>query len=170
MQECAWFLVGMMGAGKTTIGRILSDRTGRPFYDVDRMLVNRLGRPIPQLFSIYGEDTFRGHETSVLRTIPCENCVVSTGGGIVLRPENWEIMRAIGKTIYLRAPLEVLMDRLANSKKKRPLLQVEDPEERIRTILEARTPLYESADIIVDLDRSDAEEGATKVIAALEVE
>lgn len=168
MQDSAWILVGMMGAGKTTIGRILSERTERPFFDVDRMLVHRLGRPIPQLFSIYGEETFRGHETAVLRTIERQSCVVSTGGGIVLRPENWDIMRAIGITIYLRAPLETLMERLSASKKKRPLLQVEDPEARVQAILTQRTPLYEQADVIVDLGAADAEEGASRVLEAME--
>lgn len=158
----------MMGAGKTTVGRILSDRTNRVFRDIDRMLVNRLGRPIPQLFSIYGEQTFRDHETAILRSLVRENSVVSTGGGIVLRPENWDLMRALGPVIYLRAPLEVLMERLAASKKKRPLLQTEDPEERVKAILEARTPLYEQADIIIDLGASDAEVGAELVVRAME--
>lgn len=164
----AWFLVGMMGAGKTTVGRILSERTGRPFRDIDRMLVNRLGRPIPQLFSIYGEDTFREHETAMLRSLDQEASVVSTGGGIVLRPANWEIMRQLGTVIYLKAPLEVLMARLAASKKKRPLLQVEDPEERVRAILEVRTGLYEQADVIIDLGDADAEMGAELVLQAME--
>jgi shikimate kinase len=167
MEDKAWILVGMMGAGKTTVGRILSDRTGRAFRDIDRMLVNRLGRPIPQLFSIYGEQTFREHETSLLRSLKPEKSVVSTGGGIVLRPENWDIMRAIGVVIYLKAPIEVLMERLAASKKKRPLLQTEDPEERVRAILEVRTPLYEQADIIVELGDADAEGGAEMVLKAM---
>ncbi len=168
MQDKAWILVGMMGAGKTTVGRILSERTGRVFRDVDRMLVNRLGRPIPQLFSIYGEETFREHETAILKSLEPEASIVSTGGGIVLRPVNWEIMRALGTVIYLKAPLEVLMERLAASKKKRPLLQVEDPEERVKSILEARTPLYEQADVIIELGDSDAEGGANLVMEAME--
>lgn len=168
MQDKAWILVGMMGAGKTTVGRLLSEKTGRIFRDVDRMLVNRLGRPIPQLFAIYGEETFREHETAILKSLEVEPSVVSTGGGIVLRPTNWEVMRALGTVIYLKAPLEVLMERLAASKKKRPLLQVDDPEERVKTILEARTHLYEQADIIIDLGASDAEGGAQLVIEAME--
>jgi shikimate kinase len=168
MQDKAWILVGMMGAGKTTVGRILSERTGRVFRDVDRMLVNRLGRPIPQLFSIYGEETFREHETAILKSLEPEASIVSTGGGIVLRPVNWEIMRTLGTVIYLKAPLEVLMERLAASKKKRPLLQVEDPEERVKSILEARKPLYEQADVIIELGDSDAEGGATLVMEAME--
>jgi len=168
MDERAWILVGMMGAGKTTVGRILSETTGRPFRDVDRMLVNRLGRPIPQLFSIYGEDTFRDHETAILKTLRPEASVVSTGGGIVLRPANWEIMRSLGVVIYLKAPLEVLMERLAASKKKRPLLQVEDPEERVKAILEARSHLYEQADVIIELGAADAAEGAEMVIRHME--
>ena len=82
--ERAWILIGMMGVGKSTIGSILAEQTHRPFHDTDRMLVHRLGRPIPQLFQIYGESTFRDHETAILKTLEPGPQVISTGGGIVL--------------------------------------------------------------------------------------
>jgi shikimate kinase len=164
----AWILVGMMGVGKTTVAKLLAEQTQRPLHDLDRMLVNRLGRPIPQLFQIYGEVAFRGHETALLRSVPLGPSVVSTGGGIVLKPENWEIMRHLGKIIYLKAPLEVLVDRLARSRKRRPLLQVEDPEEKIAEILAARAPLYEQADLVVELGDSNAEQATALVLEALD--
>ncbi|MEQ1821446.1 MAG: shikimate kinase [Fimbriimonadaceae bacterium] len=167
MSDSAWILVGMMGVGKTTVAKLMAERTRRPLHDLDRMLVNRLGRPIPQLFQIYGEIAFRGHETSLLRSIPRGASVVSTGGGIVLKPENWTIMHDLGKVIYLQAPLDVLVDRLAKSRKRRPLLQVEDPEEKIAEILTARDPLYHQADLIVELGDSNAEQATELVLEAL---
>src|SRR3954464_1775303 len=88
MERC-WILVGMMGAGKTSLGRSLAGLSGREHLDTDHLLQRRLGRPIPQLFNIYGEATFRDHETSILKGLEPGPSVISTGGGIVLRPVNW---------------------------------------------------------------------------------
>ncbi len=151
----------MMGVGKSTIGSILAEQTHRPFHDTDRMLVHRLGRPIPQLFQIYGESTFRDHETAILKTLEPGPQVISTGGGIVLREANWDLMRALGSIIYLHVPFEILVNRLAASRKRRPLLQVENVEERIQSILDAREPLYAKADLAVELGDMNAEQAAT---------
>ncbi|MEQ1934440.1 MAG: shikimate kinase [Fimbriimonadaceae bacterium] len=168
MCDKAWILVGMMGVGKTTVAKLLAEKACRPLYDLDRMLVTRLGRPVPQLFQIYGEVAFRGHETSLLKSIEPGPSVVSTGGGIVLKPENWTIMRQLGTIIYLQAPLDVLIDRLAKSRKRRPLLQVDDPEEKITEILTARDGLYRQADVIVELGDSSAESATGLVLEALQ--
>src|SRR5580658_4293007 len=125
MNRC-WILVGMMGAGKSSIGRLLAESTGRSFVDTDLILQQRLGRPISQIFQIYGEEAFRDHETSVLKGLEPSMSVISTGGGIVLRDENWAEFNRLGQTIFLDASIETLIGRLAVSKKKRPLLQVED--------------------------------------------
>lgn len=153
----------MMGAGKSSIGRALADLTGREFVDTDTLLQNRLGRPIPQIFKIYGEDTFREHESSILRNIEPGPIVLATGGGIVLRPENWETMRQIGITVFLDAAPQTIKERLQRSKKKRPLLDAEDWEDRIDAILEKRMPLYRQADVIVPVDDVDLDEGARRV-------
>lgn len=141
----------MMGVGKSTVGQLLANRTGRAFLDTDRMLVQRFGRPIPQIFQLYGEATFRDHETSILKSIERDGQVISTGGGIVIRPENWLLMRALGTVIFLDVPLDILIDRLRASKKRRPLLQAENFEERVETILSSRRTVYEQADVHVHL-------------------
>lgn len=153
----------MMGAGKSSVGRYLATQTGRPFIDTDLLIQHRFGRPISQIFQLYGEDAFRDHETSVLKTLDREPSVISTGGGIVLRPENWDEMRRLGTIVYLKAPLQVLLDRLEASKKKRPLLQSEDWAARVEALLEARRPLYEQADLVVEVSDSDIESGGRRL-------
>jgi shikimate kinase len=163
MDHC-WILIGMMGAGKSSVGRALAELSGREFLDTDLMLQNRLGRPIPQIFQVYGEDAFRDHETSILRSLQPTPAILSTGGGIVLREANWVEMRRLGLTIYLKAAPEILIARLEASKKKRPLLQVEEWPERVRELLERRAALYEKADVTVELDTEDVQTGARLIL------
>jgi shikimate kinase len=162
--ERTWILVGMMGAGKSAVGRALADLSGRVFQDTDTLLQNRLGRSIPQLFERFGEETFREHETSLLRSLEQGPCVLATGGGIACRPENWELMRSLGVTIYLRASLDTLKSRLEASKKRRPLLEVEDWERRIEDLLSARLPFYEQADMAIDVDDRSIEAIAEDIL------
>lgn len=169
MERC-WILVGMMGAGKSAIGRALSELTGREFVDTDLLIQHRLGRPIPQIFQIYGEDTFRDHETSVLRCLEPGLKVISTGGGIVGRSENWEELRRLGTVCYLRASHATLTARLSISRKKRPLLEAEGWEERLRILIERRTPLYEQADLTVEVDQDGLDDGIQRVLAAFRAE
>ena len=166
MDRC-WILIGMMGAGKSSIGRALAEHTQRTFIDTDLLLQQRLGRPISQIFQIYGEAAFRDHETSVIRSIEPSASVVSTGGGIVLREENWVEFKRLGCTIFLDAEIETLIQRLAVSKKKRPLLQVDDWEERTAAILESRLELYRRADVVVPVDDVDLSCGMTRVLEAI---
>jgi len=165
--ETCWILVGMMGAGKSSVGRRLAEMSQREFVDTDLMLSNRLGRAIPHIFQIYGEGAFRDHETSILKSLEPGPMILSTGGGIVLREANWDEMRRLGTTIYLRAAPDVLIDRLRTSKKRRPLLEVENWEEQVRSILAKREPLYERAEVIVDLDTHDIQGAADIVWHAL---
>jgi len=166
MDRC-WILLGMMGAGKSSLGRALAEATGRTFLDTDLLLQQRLGRPIPQIFQIYGEPTFRDHESSILRSLEPGPVVLATGGGIVLREGNWAEMRRLGTTIFLEACADTLIDRLAKSKKRRPLLQVEDWETRTRNLLEERMPLYQQADVRVCVDGAEMDEAAQRVLEAL---
>lgn len=159
----------MMGAGKTTIGRGLAVETGREFMDTDALLVRRMGRPIPQLFRIYGEDTFRDHETSILRSIEPAHAVLATGGGIVIRPSNWDELRRLGVTIYLEVQTEVLLDRIAKSRKKRPLLEFEDWRERYIQILDRRRPLYEQADVRIVLGEESTDEAVEAIVEGMRV-
>jgi len=157
----------MMGAGKSSVGRFLATETDRPFIDTDMLIQHRFGRPISQIFQLYGEDAFRDHETSVLKTLTREPSVISTGGGIVMRPENWDEMRRLGKVIYLKASLEVLLTRLESSKKKRPLLQAEDWVGRVEELLDARRALYEQADLVMDVGLADIESGGKRLVDLL---
>src|SRR5436305_10342105 len=133
----------MMGAGKSAVGRSLARQSSRIHIDTDLLLQNRLGRPIPQLFQIYGEPAFRDHESSILRSLePGEN-VISTGGGIVLRTTNWDELRRLGVTVFVEVEVEELIERLEQSKKKRPLLQSEHWRQRVRDLYAERRALYD---------------------------
>ena len=162
-----WILVGMMGAGKSTVGRELARISEREFADTDSILTYRLGRPIPQLFAVYGESAFRDHETSILRGLEPGPTVLATGGGIVVRDSNWTEMRRLGTTVFLDVDPEVLKARLAKSKKPRPLLQHEDWEDRLATLLDARRELYLKADRVVTVETESMIDAAVKVYQAL---
>lgn len=167
MEMAAVILIGMMGVGKSTLGKELADQLGWEFKDTDKLLSYRLGRSIPQMFSIYGEDAFRQHETSILRGLEPGPFVLATGGGIVTREENWTELRRLGKVVYIDVPTDILVARLAVSKKRRPLLETEDPEAKIRELLESRRALYEQADLRVVIEHEEIPEAATKIREAL---
>lgn len=157
-----------MGAGKTTIGKLLAERTGRKFIDTDKLIEKRLGRPISQFFKLYGEDAFREHETAVIHSLTAEPAVIATGGGVIVRQENYDHLRQIGKVIYLRSEPQELIQRLQVSKKKRPLLSAEDWEERLVSILEDRKAKYEAADIIVHVDQSNQDAIVDQILKHME--
>lgn len=163
----AWIFIGMMGAGKTTLGKLVAEKTGRKFIDTDRLIEQRLGRPISQFFQLYGEEAFRDHETAIIVSLQPEPSVVATGGGAILREKNYDHLRTIGKVVYLRSNPRELIRRLEASKKKRPLLNAEDWETRLVGILEQRKALYEAADVIIDVDSLDQEGIVQKVIELL---
>ncbi|MCB1888073.1 MAG: shikimate kinase [Rhodocyclaceae bacterium] len=144
------FLVGMMGAGKTTIGRELAKRLGRRFVDCDHEVEARTGVKIPVIFEIEGEEGFRRRETQALEELSREpGLVVATGGGIVLADENRAILREQGTVIYLDVAPDVLYERTRHDRN-RPLLQVDNPRRRIHDLYAAREPLYrEVASLIV---------------------
>lgn len=158
----------MMGAGKSAVGRALAATSGREFLDTDLMIQHKLGRSIGQLFTIYGEAAFRDHETCILRELEPSFSVLSTGGGIVVRDDNWAELQRLGTTVYLDTPIEVLIARLEASKKKRPLLQIEDWPSRLRALLEERSERYEKADVHVRVETEDIEAVSQQVLAALE--
>jgi len=144
------FLVGPMGAGKTTIGLQLARQFGRRFYDSDKEIEKRTGATIPLIFELEGEEGFRKRETQVIGDLAeLKESIIATGGGAVLKAENRAILKAHGLIIYLKADLEHLFERTQKDKN-RPLLQTENPKLRLKEILEQRDPLYEEvADIVV---------------------
>ncbi len=152
MQQ-AVFLVGPMGAGKSTIGRLLAQRLGCEFYDTDHLIEERTGADIPWIFDVEGEAGFRERESAVLvEMAELRSGVVATGGGIVMRDNNRKVLRNHCKAVYLTASIQQLVERTYKDKK-RPLLQVEDPKAKIIELFELRDPLYrEVADHVLETD------------------
>lgn len=148
-------LVGMMGSGKSTVGMELARLMGVPFFDTDRLLEHRLGRPVRQWFQIYGEQAFREHETLMLQSLDASEGVLATGGGIVLREENWTEIKRLGTSVFLDVDPDILKDRLTRTKRKRPLLEVENWEEKFQQLLAQRRPIYERADYKVRICQED---------------
>ncbi len=148
------FLVGPMGVGKSTIGRILAAELNLSFCDSDRVIEERTGADIPWIFDMEGEAGFREREAAVLKELAAEpGLVIATGGGIILQPQNREVMKASGTVFYLTASVEQLVERTARDKK-RPLLQVDNPRQKIIELLALRDPLYRDvADFMVNTDR-----------------
>lgn len=137
-------LIGMMGAGKSTVGRRLAARLGRHFVDADRALEERCGVPIATIFELEGEVGFRRREHAILdelMTLP--DIVLATGGGAVLADENRRLLHERGWVVYLKAAVPELWHRLRRDRT-RPLLQTENPRERIVQLLAQREPLYEA--------------------------
>ncbi|NYT37257.1 shikimate kinase [Allopusillimonas soli] len=138
------FLVGMMGAGKTTIGRHLARMLNRQFIDLDHELEARCGVRVALIFDIEGEEGFRRRETALLDECSRrQGIILATGGGAVLAEENRRMLSERGLVLYLRATAEELFRRVARDRS-RPLLQTPDPQARIRALLDQREPLYES--------------------------
>lgn len=146
-------LVGPMGAGKSTIGRLVSKQLDIPFKDTDNVIEERCGADIPWIFDVEGEEGFRQREAAVLKDLMLEpSLVLATGGGIILRPDNRQVLKQADMVVYLCADVEQLVRRTEKDKK-RPLLQVANPRQKIIDLLNQRDPLYrEVATCIVTTD------------------
>lgn len=146
-----------MGAGKSTIGKQLANRLSYDFIDTDHYIEEKTGADIPWIFDIEGEQGFRERETNALSdVIQKHSAVIATGGGIVLKEENRDLIKSAGVVVYLTASIEQLVERTFKDKK-RPLLQVSDPKQRIIELFEQRDPLYRSlAHHIVVTDKISA--------------
>ena len=148
------FLIGPMGAGKSTIGRLLSQELKYEFFDSDKVIEERCGADIPWIFDKEGETGFREREESVIDELTQQKGIVlSTGGGAVLRSENRQHLASRGTVIYLRTSVDQQLARTARDRN-RPLLQTADPEAVLRKLFAERDPLYRSvADIIIETDQ-----------------
>ncbi|GGP27851.1 shikimate kinase [Silvimonas amylolytica] len=164
-----FFLVGLMGAGKTTVGRALARATGKTFYDSDHEIEARTGVRIPTIFEVEGETGFRARECAVIAELSTmSDIVLATGGGAVLNPDNRAALRRGGLVIYLRASVDDLYMRTAHDKN-RPLLQTANPKQRLAELFEVRDPLYrEVADLVVDTSRQTVQHLTHQLLQQLE--
>ncbi len=152
------YLVGMMGAGKTTVGRTLARRLKLRFVDSDQEIEARCGVKIPVIFEIEGEAGFRAREAQALAELTqLHGIVLATGGGVVLNEENRRLLAAHGTVIYLRATPEHLYERVRQDRN-RPLLATGDPLSRLRELYRERDPLYRAvADLVIDTGRQSVQ-------------
>jgi len=155
--SCNIFLVGLMGSGKTTIGKILARQRGLNFFDSDHEIVARCGVSIPTIFEIEGEAGFRRREACVIDELSRRHGIVlATGGGAILQPENRAVLKARGTVVYLRCQPQELFLRTRHDKN-RPLLQIDDPLKKLKELYVARHALYmETADIVLDSGRQSS--------------
>jgi len=158
------YLVGLMGAGKTTVGRLLAKHYGCDFYDSDHEIEARTGVKIPVIFEIEGEAGFRKREETVIADLTAMHGVVlATGGGAILSPANRAALQRNGLVIYLCGSPEHLYERTRHDRN-RPLLQTENPLEKLRELYRQRDPLYrEIADVVMDTGRQSVS-GMTRVL------
>jgi shikimate kinase len=158
-------LIGFMGSGKTSIGRLIAQRLGFQFIDTDKVVVERTGLEITEIFAQQGEARFREHETAALSSLGMYNrAVISTGGGIVLRPKNRELLRELGFVVWLTASEDVIFERVSRNKK-RPLLHTDDPRATVHELLEQRREHYaEAAQFVLDSSHLAHDAAADAVI------
>jgi shikimate kinase len=163
------FLVGPMGAGKTTIGRQLSELLRLEFVDSDHEIEARTGANIPWIFDVEGEDGFRVREESVIEELTRRHDIVlATGGGVVMREANRRHLHERGVVIYLQTPVAVQLERTSRDRN-RPLLQTPDPRRRLTELMLLRDPLYrQAAHIVMPTDGGSARDVAMRIIHALE--
>lgn len=161
-------LVGLMGAGKSSIGRRLAQRLGLDFLDADTEIERAAGCTIEEIFARFGEPAFRDGERRVILRLLEERApvVLATGGGAFMDAETRVAIRRHGIAVWLRADLDVLLRRVAR-RSNRPLLKQGDPREVLEKLMAARHPFYAEADLVVDSDKSPAETTVDRVIAAL---
>jgi len=154
-----WYLIGFMGVGKSTHGRNLAYDLDLAFVDLDKEIAAAEGASVEDVFASHGEPYFRKIEYEILMSVSkrYDDAVISTGGGLPCQGRNMEILKALGKTIYLHAPAEALVRRLQSSSGKRPLLAGKSPMELqsyVEELMSVRDPIYRRAELMIDLDLS----------------
>jgi shikimate kinase len=162
-------LIGMMGAGKSSIGRLLQRRTGLARFDIDEAVAKKIALSIPEIFSQLGEEKFRDAETEVLRELTADkSAIIVTGGGIVLREENVDLLKQLGTIVWLDADEERLFER-ASRRGQRPLLQRQNSRKMFSELLRERQPFYaKAADLQVDTSVLTHDEVADMILNKIE--
>ncbi|MDB4029926.1 shikimate kinase AroK [Gammaproteobacteria bacterium] len=159
------FIVGPMGSGKTTVGKIVANELFLDFYDTDATIEDKTGVTIDWIFDIEGEQGFRKRETSVLKGLVASNSIVlATGGGIVIESENRELLSSRGTVFYLHTPLETQVNRTSKDKD-RPLLKDKDPEKVLADLQKSRQGFYEEvSDHIINTENKSGSEVANEIV------
>lgn len=160
-------LIGFMGCGKTSVGIKLSYQMKRTMIDTDKWIEQKQKMTVSQIFASFGEEEFRRMETECLKKLidSADHQIISVGGGLPLREENHQLLKRLGKVFYLKIGPQAVYERLKYDTT-RPLLQVENPKERIRALLFEREPIYEAcADVIVDVSEKSFDEILEAIIA-----
>ena len=149
------YLVGRMGVGKTSVGKAVAEQLSYRFLDTDDLITKIQGQPITEIFSQQGETYFRELETKVLEELSTyTRSVIATGGGIILKPENWSFLQQ-GLVVWLNAGVDLLMERLAQDES-RPLLQTANPRETLERLLEERYSQYAQADLQINIHADES--------------
>lgn len=157
-------LVGLMGAGKSSVGRRLAERLGVGFADSDDEIVEAANMPIPEIFERFGEQYFRDGERRVLARLLSGNPIIlATGGGAFLSPKNRALIADKGVSVWIKADIDTLWDRVRD-KPGRPLLETADPKATLQALLNTRYPIYETADITVESGRGHPHEAVVQAI------
>lgn len=160
-------LVGLMGAGKTSVGRRVAQRFNLAFTDTDDEIVKAAGCSIADIFELYGEQEFReGERRVILRLLEGEPQVIATGGGAFMDPVIREKIEEKGISVWLRAELDILVDRTAH-RSHRPLLQTGNPRQTLQNLMDERYPVYAQSDIVVDTGPESSDVTANQVVEAL---
>jgi shikimate kinase len=151
----AIYLTGFMGSGKTTIGRALSEKLGIPVIDTDEMIEKKAGKTIPAIFADEGEECFRKYEQEILKQLPTNDVIITTGGGMVISKENLSWMKKHGNVIFLSCSLDIIFQRL-QSDTNRPLFS--QNKEKMKELYEKRLPYYLEAAFTIDTSHKSVEE------------
>lgn len=159
----------MMGAGKSSVGRALERRTGLTRLDTDEAVATQFGIPIAEMFEVYGEEKFRNAETETLRGLATDRAtIIVTGGGIIMRAENVDLLRRVGTVVWLNGDEAVLFER-ASRRNTRPLLQNENPRAVFSELFQKRVPLYKAAaDFEINTGRLDHDQVAEIILTKME--
>jgi len=156
-------LIGFMGAGKTSVGRLVAENLGFEFLDTDELIQARTGRTIADIFAKEGEPAFRALEKQVVQELSArEKTVISTGGGLPTNPENLAALKSYALVVCLWASPEKIWERVRNQSH-RPLLHGADPQKKIRELLAVREPFYKQADVLINTDLRSVREAAQQI-------
>jgi shikimate kinase len=162
-------LIGFMGTGKSASGKVLAEKLGMEYIDLDSLVEEKTGKSIAEIFQSHGEQHFRKLESEAVSEVSSKgHAVISCGGGVVLYPSNIKDLKKTAVIVYLHAEPDVVLDRVKENADVRPLLKFTNPSRTIAELMKARRPLYEqAADMVIDTSHLDIDEVASKIIEGL---